>query len=81
MNKLEINKILKTDMTTVDHKHLCNAKTYNAINGIIYHINETMNEGEFDEVQALMIYKSVIDAIKVPIGQIKESLKINEDIT
>lgn len=73
-----MDKILKTDMTTIDHKHLCNAKTYNAINGIIHHINETMNEGEFDEVQALMIYKSIIDAVKVPIGQIKESLKYEE---
>jgi hypothetical protein len=31
-----------------------------------------MNEGEFDEVQALLIYKSIVDNVNVPIRIIKK---------
>ena len=47
----------------VDMKDLVNSVTYNSINGIITHVNETIQQSNLDRPQALFVMSSVAESL------------------
>ena len=47
----------------VDMKDLVNSVTYNAINGIITHVNETIQQSNLDRPQALFVMSSIAESL------------------
>lgn len=77
--EVTINLSPKIAMDKVDFKltikDLCNAKTYNAINGIICHINETVQTTNLTKSQCIMVFENIGESLLVIANNEKEKMK------